>query len=346
MASASSLTFGARSTGWNGAISLAASSCRRRYSAAGVGRESRRHRVTVVCDAGAQSAAAAVDVRSGATLSCFSCPICGGAMIRASNCTEEGPTTLRCDAKHSFDVSRDGVVNLLAKRGGGSRRVATGDSPQMLQARRRFLGAGHYVDASNRVNEEVLKCIADVSRIAAASATIASAASTSASDDTPDPAETANQDDGHFVDEEEKVTKEEKKLSPRQRRLAANKRKSQSAKAQARVDRTREEERRRVEEGLIGDVDPSTLDPLVVDFGCGEGWWLEQVVKASVSDSAADDTTTAAATIPTPRFAAFDASTAAARRSTAEIMFCAPGSRGRTVRQDRAAHARTPTPTK
>ncbi|HEX2196693.1 MAG TPA: methyltransferase domain-containing protein [Actinomycetota bacterium] len=47
--------------------------------------------------------------------------------------------TVRCSAGHSFDVARHGYVSMLVGRG-----PRTGDTAEMVGARRRFLGAGHY----------------------------------------------------------------------------------------------------------------------------------------------------------------------------------------------------------
>jgi len=66
--------------------------------------------------------------------------------------------TLRCATHHAFDVAREGYVSLLA----GSGSVSTGDTPQMVRARRDFLGTGHYsliadavVQAVGHVDAEV-----------------------------------------------------------------------------------------------------------------------------------------------------------------------------------------------
>ena len=49
---------------------------------------------------------------------------------------------LRCEAGHSFDVAREGYVNLLAAQ--QMHAKTPGDSKEMVEARRAFLAAGHY----------------------------------------------------------------------------------------------------------------------------------------------------------------------------------------------------------
>jgi len=68
------------------------------------------------------------------------CPMCGGALERSA-------PAVRCAAGHSFDVARQGYVNLLA----GSDRAATGDSAEMVLAREAFRAAGHYAPLAERL---------------------------------------------------------------------------------------------------------------------------------------------------------------------------------------------------
>lgn len=63
------------------------------------------------------------------------CPICAGAF------TIE-PRSWRCSSGHTFDVAREGYVNLLPVQHKRSREP--GDTSQSLMARRAFLDAGHY----------------------------------------------------------------------------------------------------------------------------------------------------------------------------------------------------------
>jgi 23S rRNA (guanine745-N1)-methyltransferase len=60
------------------------------------------------------------------------CPVCGGGLDRAGN-------ALRCPAGHSFDIARQGYVNLTT-----GRMPHVGDSAEMVTARAAFLDAGHY----------------------------------------------------------------------------------------------------------------------------------------------------------------------------------------------------------
>lgn len=63
------------------------------------------------------------------------CPLCRRPLARA-------PKTWHCAQGHSFDVAREGYVNLLPVQHKNSRDP--GDDAQMVLARREFLHAGHY----------------------------------------------------------------------------------------------------------------------------------------------------------------------------------------------------------
>ena len=80
----------------------------------------------------------------------WKCPVCGQP-LRAER-TEDGgtPHTLRCPSRHSFDIARQGYVNLLLpnKRGAS----LPGDNTAMVRARTAFLEAGYYEGFSNGVN--------------------------------------------------------------------------------------------------------------------------------------------------------------------------------------------------
>jgi len=63
------------------------------------------------------------------------CPLCRLALDRQ-------PKVWICANRHSFDVAREGYVNLLPVQHKHSREP--GDKPEMIVARREFLQAGHY----------------------------------------------------------------------------------------------------------------------------------------------------------------------------------------------------------
>ncbi|MCJ8168853.1 putative RNA methyltransferase [Atopomonas sediminilitoris] len=65
----------------------------------------------------------------------LTCPLCQQALALS----EQG---LACTHGHRFDRARQGYYNLLPVQHKNSR--APGDNPQMVEARRRFLAAGHY----------------------------------------------------------------------------------------------------------------------------------------------------------------------------------------------------------
>lgn len=83
-------------------------------------------------------------------------------LIRTSNlaCPLDGlplvpvDRQLRCVNGHSFDLARQGYVNLLPVQNKKSREP--GDSADMVEARRRFLDAGFYEPISRQVNTLVL----------------------------------------------------------------------------------------------------------------------------------------------------------------------------------------------
>ncbi|MCG5445518.1 23S rRNA methyltransferase [Micromonospora sp. NIE79] len=64
------------------------------------------------------------------------CPVCGEPLSEATAGTT---SALRCPRRHSFDIARQGYVNLLA-----GRAPHVGDSAEMVAARADFLAAGHY----------------------------------------------------------------------------------------------------------------------------------------------------------------------------------------------------------
>ncbi len=68
------------------------------------------------------------------------CPHCGGRLELV-----EGAA--RCEAGHSFDVARQGYLNLLP----GDARTGSADTAAMVRARTTFLSAGHYAPVADAV---------------------------------------------------------------------------------------------------------------------------------------------------------------------------------------------------
>jgi 23S rRNA (guanine745-N1)-methyltransferase len=66
------------------------------------------------------------------------CPVCGDDLTGAD-------TALRCPAGHSFDIARQGYVNLVP---------GSGDTPEMVEARDAFLRTGHFRRLSDALAEE------------------------------------------------------------------------------------------------------------------------------------------------------------------------------------------------
>ncbi len=74
--------------------------------------------------------------------SVFICPICSGRLFRVDS-------SLKCMSGHSFDLAKQGYVNLLMKNSARRR----GDDRLMLLSRRAFLEKGYYNPLRNAVNE-------------------------------------------------------------------------------------------------------------------------------------------------------------------------------------------------
>ncbi|MBN1192666.1 MAG: methyltransferase domain-containing protein [Coriobacteriia bacterium] len=83
--------------------------------------------------------------------SLLACPDCGGPLVALDG-------VLRCEAGHSFDVARQGYVNLLR----GGTHTGTADSAGMVAARAAFLGAGHYAPLMEVVAASVALAVSGV----------------------------------------------------------------------------------------------------------------------------------------------------------------------------------------
>ena len=75
------------------------------------------------------------------------CPLCRHVLQRDAR-------TWRCEKGHSFDVAREGYVNLLPVQHKASRDP--GDDAQMVTARRAFLQAGYY----QPLRDAIFECLA------------------------------------------------------------------------------------------------------------------------------------------------------------------------------------------
>lgn len=83
------------------------------------------------------------------------CPVCSGTL-------HHEPGVLRCSDRHSFDIAREGYVNLLTDA--DRERGIRGDSRAMLHARRRFLDGGHFAPLLDALRDEAdgARCVMEV----------------------------------------------------------------------------------------------------------------------------------------------------------------------------------------
>ena len=76
----------------------------------------------------------------------LTCPLCQAPLATVEN-------GVACSAGHRFDRARQGYLNLLPVQHKNSRDP--GDNAAMVEARRRFLEAGHYAPLARRLAELV-----------------------------------------------------------------------------------------------------------------------------------------------------------------------------------------------
>jgi 23S rRNA (guanine745-N1)-methyltransferase len=76
------------------------------------------------------------------------CPVCGDDLTEADG-------ALRCPAGHSFDIARQGYVNLVP---------GSADTPEMVEARDEFLSTGHFRRLSNALAEEAHAALSAAAR--------------------------------------------------------------------------------------------------------------------------------------------------------------------------------------
>ncbi|MFI6779687.1 putative RNA methyltransferase [Micromonospora sp. NPDC050276] len=80
------------------------------------------------------------------------CPVCGEPLEQATD-----TRALRCPRRHSFDIARQGYVNLLT-----GRAPHVGDTAEMVAARAEFQSAGHYDLVSDAVADAATRAVSGV----------------------------------------------------------------------------------------------------------------------------------------------------------------------------------------
>ena len=80
----------------------------------------------------------------------LACPVCGRPLGEADR-------VLRCSLNHSFDVAREGYVNLLPP---AASRERAGDLGEMLRARRRFFEARGFAPLEDALRREAVRVAA------------------------------------------------------------------------------------------------------------------------------------------------------------------------------------------
>lgn len=78
----------------------------------------------------------------------LTCPICHTPLKRNNN-------TLECSQHHTFDIAKEGYVNLVTRK----LSTSVGDTKDMLQARRNFLDAGLYRPLSDALNTHIVNAL-------------------------------------------------------------------------------------------------------------------------------------------------------------------------------------------
>lgn len=86
--------------------------------------------------------------------SIYQCPVCGQKLAKALSKSENA---FRCGANHSYDISKEGYVNLLLAN--QKRTKEPGDSKEMIAHRKFFLELGYYDDLSDWLNKTVSELI-------------------------------------------------------------------------------------------------------------------------------------------------------------------------------------------
>jgi 23S rRNA (guanine745-N1)-methyltransferase len=80
------------------------------------------------------------------------CPVCRNPLLNSAD-------GYQCSHNHTFDVSREGYVNVLLAHKKNSKEP--GDGKEMIRSRRRFLDLGLYNGISDGINEAVAGILSD-----------------------------------------------------------------------------------------------------------------------------------------------------------------------------------------
>ena len=83
---------------------------------------------------------------------CFQCPVCGGDLRRDAS-------RWFCEKGHSFDIAKQGYVNLLMSNRSSAKRH--GDDKTMILARQQFLEQGYYTCLRDSICEAALRYSGD-----------------------------------------------------------------------------------------------------------------------------------------------------------------------------------------
>lgn len=76
-------------------------------------------------------------------MSVLKCPVCSQDLFRIENC-------LKCHNNHSFDLAKEGYVNLLSAHKSGD---SVGDNKEMARFRRDFLNKDYYITLAEAVGD-------------------------------------------------------------------------------------------------------------------------------------------------------------------------------------------------
>ncbi len=79
------------------------------------------------------------------------CPVCRAPLAQNGGC-------FQCGNRHSFDIAREGYVNLLRSGKSGS---LTGDNKDMAQSRRAFLSGGYYACLADAMRRKLAETCPD-----------------------------------------------------------------------------------------------------------------------------------------------------------------------------------------